>query len=171
VTVSGGEALAQPLFLREFLELCRSRSIHTAIETCLCADRSAVAMISELADFIQFDIKAMSPVLHRRLTSVDNGRILQNASFLLKQNLAPLVRFPLVPGCNDDEGELNALGEFLAENGPGSALEILPYHRLGVGMYGALGREYALPDTPVPSKAEIDRAAAILGRYPINIIS
>jgi pyruvate formate lyase activating enzyme len=170
VTVSGGEALSQPVFLFEFLELCRQRSVHTAIETCLFASLDTVRRLASLVDFIQFDIKAMSKDLHERLTSLGNENILRNAEYLLRKTLPLVVRYPLVPGCNDSEDELDALGDFLAQNRPGVELEILPYHRMGVGKYKALGLEYSLHGTAPPSKVEMSRAAEILERYPIEVI-
>jgi pyruvate formate lyase activating enzyme len=156
--------------LLDFLKLCRAKSVHTAIETCLFAARETISEMANLVDFWQFDIKAMSPSLHERLTSVGNENILRNAEYLLKKNVPLLARYPLVPGCNDDEGELDALGDFLARNRPGTVVEILPYHRMGVGMYEALGVKYALPSTAPPTKLQTRRAAAILGKYPIEVI-
>lgn len=43
VTVSGGEPLMQPEFLREVLEKCRREGIHTALETSGCASRQVLA--------------------------------------------------------------------------------------------------------------------------------
>ncbi|MDL2263920.1 glycyl-radical enzyme activating protein [Synergistaceae bacterium OttesenSCG-928-I11] len=170
VTLSGGEVLAQPDFAIAFLDLCRSRGIHTAIETCLFADTRTTAEVAKRADFVQFDIKAISPELHRRLTSLDNARILDNAIQLLQSDLELLVRYPLVPGCNDDEAELDALGGFCSHNRRDVSVELLPYHSMGAGRYAALGRTYALPDTKPPTAAEMERAADILRRHPLNVI-
>ena len=170
VTLSGGEVLAQADFALEFLTLCKERGVHTAIETCLFADTEVVRAVAEIADFIQFDIKAISPDLHMRLTALDNKRILDNAIFLLRGDFELLVRYPLVPGCNDDEAELGALGGFCANNRRGVSVELLPYHAMGAGRYEALGRRYALSDTKPPTAAEMERAADILRRYPLNVI-
>ena len=170
VTLSGGEVLSQADFAVEFLTICKERGVHTAIETCLFADTEVVRAVAEIADFIQFDIKAISPGLHMRLTSLDNKRILDNAIFLLQGDFELLVRYPLVPGCNDDEAELDALGGFCANNRRGVSVELLPYHAMGAGRYEAFGRRYALPDTKPPTAAEMERAADILRRYPLNVI-
>jgi len=170
VTLSGGEVLAQPDFALAFLALCRDRGVHTAVETCLFAPARTVAAVAELADFIQFDIKALSPDLHMRLTGLDNGQILDNAIFLLKSGRELLVRYPLVPGCNDDEDELRALAGFCAHNRPGVEVELLPYHSLGTARYEALGRAYALSGTQPPDAEKMRRAAEILRGYPLQVI-
>ena len=74
-----------------------------------------------------------------------------------------------MPGCNDGEDNLRALGAFLGEHRPGVELEILAYHRMGVGRYDDLGREYALPDTKPPAREEMERAESILREYPIKV--
>jgi len=169
VTVSGGEPLAQPDFLAAFLGLCKARYIHTAIETSLFCSRPTLERVLGLLDFVQFDLKAMDPKLHRELTGLDNTEILDNARFLLRSGKPLLARIPLVPGCNDGEDNLRALGAFLGEHRPGVELEVLAYHRMGVGRYDDLGREYALPDTKTPAKEEMERAESILREYPIKV--
>jgi len=169
VTISGGEPLAQPGFLAAFLELCKARYIHTAIETSLFSSRPTLERVLNLLDFVQFDLKAMDPRLHRELTGFDNAEILDNARFLLRGGKPLLARIPLVPGCNDGQENLRALGAFLGEHRPGVELEILAYHRMGVGRYEDLGREYALPGTKPPAQEEMERAESILGEYPIKV--
>lgn len=169
VTLSGGEVLSQPAFAAEFLDICRARGVHTAIETCLFASRGALETVAARTDFIQFDIKAVSRELHLRLTSISNGPILDNAAWLLQGDKTLLVRYPLIPGCNDD-AEISALGAFCASNRPGVTVELLPYHSLGVSRYEALGREYALPGTKPPDAGRMRNAAGILRSYGLEVI-
>lgn len=169
VTISGGEPLAQPGFVAAFLKLCKARYIHTAMETSLFCSRETLERVMDLLDFVQFDLKAMDPHLHRELTGLDNAVILENARILLHGGKPLLARIPLVPGCNDGEDNLRALGAFLGEHRPGIELEILPYHRMGVGRYEDLGREYALPDTKPPAREEMERAERILMEYPVEV--
>lgn len=169
VTLSGGEPLMQAEFLVAFLALCKSHHIHTAIETSLFCRKETLERVMGLLDFVQFDLKAMDPRLHRELTGLDNAVILENARTLLHSDKPLLARIPLVPGCNDGEENLRALGAFLGEHRPGVELEILPYHRMGVGRYEELGMEYALPGTQSPTREEMERAENILREYPIKV--
>ncbi|MCD8392388.1 MAG: glycyl-radical enzyme activating protein [Cloacibacillus porcorum] len=167
VTLSGGEVMAQPDFAAAFLDLCRAHNVHTAIESCLFASLETVTRIAERTDFIQFDLKAMEPSLHRRLTSLGNENILENAAALLRSGKPVLVRFPLIPGLNDTEENLRATGLFLEGARAGVSLEILRYHRMGVGLYEELGRRYPLPDVEPPTDDEYARAKKILSDYKI----
>jgi pyruvate formate lyase activating enzyme len=62
------------------------------------------------------------------------------------------------------------MGAFLGECKPGVELEILPYHRMGIGRYEDLGRMYPLPDTASPTREELENAAKILQEYPVRVI-
>ena len=170
VTLSGGEVMAQPDFAAAFLDLCRAHNVHTAIESCLFASLETVTRIAERTDFIQFDLKAMEPSLHRRLTSLGNENILENAAALLRSGKPVLVRFPLIPGLNDTEENLRATGLFLEGARAGVSLEILRYHRMGVGLYEELGRRYPLPDVEPPTDDEYARAKKILSDYKIMVL-
>lgn len=169
VTLSGGEVLSQPDFAVEFLDVCRAHNVHTAIETSLFASPEVFRRVAEAADLIQFDVKAMDGALHKKLTGRDNEVILLNAAWLLQSGKDCLVRFPMVPGVNDSEEELRALGAFVERRREWADVEILKYHRLGVGIYGELGRSYALPDVQPPTEAELAEAKEILGGYKIKV--
>ena len=170
VTLSGGEVLSQPDFAKEFLNICRGKFVHTAMETCLFAAPETLKSVAELTDHVIFDLKAIDPILHMKLTSLDNKNILENAAFLLRSGASVLVRLPLVPGLNDGEGDLEAIGEFLELHRPGVKIEILPYHSMGAGRYAALGREYSLGGTKPPTRIEMERAAKIIGRHSAEVI-
>ena len=75
----------------------------------------------------------------------------------------------LVPGINDDEATLRQTGEFLQSLHNLTRVELLPYHRLGVGTYAKLGLRYRLPETKAPSQPELQRGKAILSQYINNI--
>jgi pyruvate formate lyase activating enzyme len=170
VTLSGGEVLGQPEFAKEFLALCRSRFIHTAIETSLFAKSEIARYVINESDFVQFDLKAMAPKLHMELTGLDNELILDNASELLKSDKDILVRFPLIPKLNDSIENINALGKFVSENRKDAKVEILRYHKMGVGTYEELGLAYLIPFVNPPENEDVQKAADILRNYELQVI-
>lgn len=170
VTLSGGEVLAQPSFAKAFFDICKKHFIHTAIETSLFAPFETMVSVVNSVDLVQFDIKAIDSSLHKKITAVDNAVILKNAAWLLEGDKDVLVRFPLIPGINDFREEIESLGSFVSRYRRGAKLEILKYHRMGVGSYGALGREYAIPDIPVPTERELEAVLSILRRYAVDVV-
>lgn len=169
VTLSGGEVLSQPDFAVALMDRCHQYGVHTAVETCLYAQHETATRVLEKADFVQFDIKAVSSELHRTLTGAGNESILFNAAMLLRSNKNVLARFPLIPGITDSEENLRSIGNFLENERVGVSLEVLPYHKLGLIHYEELGRAYQLSYVNTPTSDEMERARNIFREYRINV--
>jgi pyruvate formate lyase activating enzyme len=169
VTFSGGEPLSQPEFLLEMLEGCRRKRLHTAVDTCGMADPDVVRRAAALTDLFLFDVKMIDEERHRRFTGVSNARILENLRVLADARASVLVRLPLVPGVNDAPADVEQVGRFVSALGL-SRVDVLPYHRAGTGKYAALGREYRLADTTVPT-IETDAAVRVLRECGLDAVA
>jgi pyruvate formate lyase activating enzyme len=161
VTFSGGEPLMQPDFLIEAVEACHDGGIHVAVDTCGLGDTATLLEVAQLTDLFLFDLKLMDEDRHRTYTGASNARILENLQRLASAHRHVVVRFPLVPGVNDDEGNVRAMGAFLASLRL-TRVDVLPYHRAGLAKYHRLLRPYALPDTQPPAPEAVLRAARVL---------
>ena len=134
VTFSGGEPLMQPAFLGLMVRSCRDSGIHVAIDTCGHADTDALLEVARDVDLFLFDLKMMDEDRHRAYTGASNGRILENLERLSAVHSNILVRFPLIPGVNDDDENVRATGAFLASLRL-TRVDVLPYHRAGLAKY------------------------------------
>ncbi|HXK02794.1 MAG TPA: glycyl-radical enzyme activating protein [Verrucomicrobiae bacterium] len=159
VTFTGGEPLAQPAALEALLRGCRERRIHTAIETCGAAGRDSLLRLCGLADLLLFDIKMADEERHHRYTGATNRNILENLAVLAAVHRNVIARVPVIPGVNDDSGEIDRLCSLLRRMAV-RRVDLLPYHRAGMEKYRRLGREYGLPETLPPAEAELARLAA-----------
>ena len=65
---------------------------------------------------------------------------------------------PDIAGYTDDESDLVKLGEFIGGLKNAKALDVLPYHTMGVSKYAELGIKYRLEGMPALSRS--DAAAA-----------
>ena len=169
VTISGGEPLMQPEFVGALLEACRCRRLHTAVETCGAGDPDALLGLAVHTDLFLYDLKMMDDERHRRVTGASNRVILENLARLVSRRANVRVRFPLVPGVNDDEENVAAIGRFVASLGL-RRLDVLPYHRAGIAKYCRLGRAYPLPDTPAPSNGTVGAAVERLAGLGLNVL-
>ena len=145
VTLSGGECTMQPEFLMEILSLCREARLHTAVDTCGFTPEDVLERVAGLCDLILYDIKAVSPEVHRAGTGVGNERILQNYRRLIAWGRRVWVRVPVIGGFNASEDEMTRIAAFLQANPGAEQIELMPYHRLGAGKYASLGLD-ALED-------------------------
>ena len=141
VTFSGGEPLMQPDFLKELLEEMKRRSIHSAVDTTGYAEGSIIREIIPLTGLFLYDLKIMDPESHKAFTGVDNTLILENLRMILKEGAGVRIRFPLIPGYNDQRENITEMIRFLKDAGGVSAVDVLPYHRMGVSKYRKLSIE------------------------------
>lgn len=144
VTLSGGEAFAQPDFSRAILEECHARGINTAVETAASVAFSSIEPSLAHLDYILMDIKHMDAEKHRAYTGMSNERILDNARRIARRHSRVTVRVPIIPTFNATPAEISAIAAFAASLPGVKQLHLLPYHRLGEDKYAALGREYSL---------------------------
>ena len=132
LTITGGEPSFQPDFTLTLLQKARDKGIGIAIETCGMGTEDFYRKAAGLGTTFLFDIKCLDSAKHKRLTGSDNTRILSNLRFLMNEKADIILRLPLIPRCNDSDGDIAALSAFLRENeGSYRYAEIMPYHNLG----------------------------------------
>jgi pyruvate formate lyase activating enzyme len=160
ITFSGGEPLSQPAFLAACLRECRSRGLHTAVDTCGAAARETVLEIAALADLVLYDLKLMDSGAHLRHTGTGNDAILDNLRALSAGTAEIRVRVPLVPGINDGAANLEAMAAFLGAMPRRHPVDILPYHRTAAAKTARLagGRSFSGFGVPGPGALAAARA-------------
>lgn len=168
VTFSGGEPLGQSEFLEGLLNGCREKKIHTAVDTSGYISWEILNKINPKVDLFLYDLKLMDNERHKKYTGVSNEIILENLEKLSSIHNNIFIRFPVIPGINDDYQNIRKLGEFL------SSLEItqvnlLSYHYIGKDKYRRLGSAYKLAATQPPSKEKLSEVSAILRKFNLNV--
>jgi pyruvate formate lyase activating enzyme len=163
VTISGGEPLFQGEFVYELLKECKSRGLHTALDTSGHAPWNIMERVLNYVDLVLFDIKNMDPTRHMAGTGVDNELILSNLRKTARQ-VTTWLRFPVIPGFNDSESNARELAQF-ASTISVEKVSLLPYHSWGEGKYEKLGRTYPFKDTPIPAEEHINSLKEIIESY------
>ncbi len=169
VTLSGGEPLAHPAFLKAFLPLVAERGIHVAVET---AGHVPAAHLTEMADFVDlflFDLKLIDGERHRSLTGRSNGLILENLDRLVRRGGNVNVRMPLIPGINDDEENLRLTARLLGSLGLPS-ITILPYHGLGLGKLVKVNAPFEPVSCLPPDAGQIAEASRFFESRGIGVV-
>jgi pyruvate formate lyase activating enzyme len=170
ITFSGGEPFLQPDFLLEALAQCRKAGIRTAVETCGFCDPEILMDAAEKIDLFLFDIKLMDSARYKEATGVPNERILENLSRLIEKGYNVTVRFPLIPGINDDGANIESLGRFLGGLKKTPALHILPFHELGREKALRFGGVYKMSGSVPPEKDRVEEIADALRKRNIEVI-
>ena len=163
ITVSGGEPLLQIDFLIDLFKAAKDNNIHTCIDTSgVTYNPDNAEYIKKLdtlmlyTDLVMLDIKHIDEAEHKKLTGFSNKNILLFAKYLSQKNVPLWVRHVVIDGITYNEEYLKDLGVFLSTLKNLKALDVIPYHTMGVKKYQELNIEYPLKDTPPldPHKAQ-----------------
>jgi len=170
VTLSGGEPLLQPYFCADVLTALRQEGIHTAIDTAGCVPPEFFDIVLPHTDLVLFDLKPANSAKHREMTGQGNNLILQNLDNLCKRDIPVWIRIPLIAAVNDSEQDIRQLIPLLDGRRNIKKVQLLAYHKLGLGKYTALGMASKSHDFKAPSKQAVQSAIAILKRAGIENI-
>ena len=165
ITATGGEPLAQIDFLIALFEAAHARGIHTCLDTSGAVYSPSDVRYERLlraTDLVMLDIKCVDEQMHRQLTGHGNANILAFAHQVADAGVKIWIRHVVVPGITLNDESLRALGRFMAGLATLGALDVLPYHTMGVQKYERLGIPYPLKGVPETSKEQAAHARAII---------
>jgi pyruvate formate lyase activating enzyme len=120
VTVSGGEAMAQPGFTLALFKALKTAGINTALDTCGMCSEEALMSILPYTDVVLYDLKLMNSNEHEHHTGKPNDQILNNVVKLaaaIRWNNSGCdlwIRTPLIPDATANEENIYAIGQFIS---------------------------------------------------------
>ena len=169
ITISGGEPLLQTDFLIELFKAAKQKGIHTCIDTSGitynendCEYIKKLDVLMNYTDLVMLDIKHIDHKKHKALTGMDNKAVLGFAKYLEKKNIPVWIRCVIVKGLTDNENDLLTLGKFIGSLKNLKALDVLPYHTMGIQKYKELNINYPLDGVEALSPTDAKRAKDII---------
>ena len=166
ITATGGEPLLQLSFLTELFEKAKEKGIHTCLDTSgITFSRKQLDKFNELikyTDLVMLDIKHIDKQEHIKLTGMASDNVTNFAMYLSENNIPVWIRHVLVPGITLNDEHLYNLGRFIGNIKTLKAVDVLPYHDMGKTKYKALGMDYPLEGTPIPTKDDTLHAREII---------
>lgn len=143
VTISGGEGMSQPEFLKQLLPALKQKRIHLAIETTGAVSETIFHELAPMFDLLLFDVKHYDPDKHRAGTGVRNEQSLANLKWAIQNGIPVLPRIPVIPGFNDSLRDAQGLAKLIVSAGS-KEVQLLPFHQMGEKKYDFLNRSYSL---------------------------
>lgn len=171
VTFSGGEPTLQAKALIPLFRDLKANGIHTCLDSNGGIWNEKVEELFELTDLVLLDIKEFNSERHRTLTGRSNEQTLHTAAWLEEHGRPFWLRYVLVPGYSDFEEDIRSLGEHLGKYKNIQRVEILPYHRLGVHKYEAMGWDYPLKEVKENTPEQLERAEKIFREYFQTVVT
>lgn len=176
ITVSGGEPLCQKEFVTELFRQAKKEGISTCLDTSGVmfpyrksetgwipaqngiheeirnyGTESSLKDYEEMlavTDLVLLDIKHTEEEAHRKLTGHSKEATFAFLQYLEERKVPVWIRRVAVPGYTDEAAELFRLGEYVGGFSNVKAVEVLPYHTMGVGKYREMGIPYRLEGVP-----------------------
>ncbi len=153
ITFTGGE----PMLQVEFIEACIDRfpGVHMCMETSGFAPSEAFLQILPKIDLFLFDYKLSDIAKHEYYCGTGNELILQNLELLHEHGADIVLRLPIIPTVNDDEGHFRAVASLMRRYPRILYAEIMPFHSLGEGKLERFGLSPRMHQYPVPTSGEV----------------
>lgn len=158
ITLSGGEALAQPESI-ELAAAIRAEGVSVAFDTCGLIAPAVLERALANADIILYDMKLADPEAHKKYTGVSNDLILKNLDTVCRwaENGGTLwIRTPIIPGATDSIENIEAIARILQKKRGIERWELCAFNNLCRDKYERLGIDWAFRDAPLKTKAEMD---------------
>ena len=134
VTVSGGEATAQPAFLHALFAQVKARfpTLTCFVDSNGDADRATWDLLDPVLDAAMIDLKCLDDDLHRRIAGASNARVLDSIRLLAARGKLFEVRLLMLAGVNDDDAVLERTGAWLASVDPRMRVKVIGFRHHGV---------------------------------------
>jgi pyruvate formate lyase activating enzyme len=169
VTISGGEPLCQPDFVKAIFDGCKRMGIHTALDTSGFTGHKADDELLSYTDLVLLDIKHSNPHDYKVLTGVKLQPTLDFANRLAAMNKPVWLRYVLVPGYTDQPEAIAALADFIRDMPNIERVEVLPYHKMGEYKYEALGVVNQLGEIAEPTSEQTQSARNIFREAGLTV--
>jgi pyruvate formate lyase activating enzyme len=170
VTFTGGEPLLQAAFVRDFFTLCQQEQLHTALDTSGCLLNESVKELLNVTDLVLLDVKSIDAVEYKQLTSGVLAQTLAFLDYLQQIGKTTWVRHVLVPQLTDNDERLHQLATYLKRYSVVEKVELLPYHKLGIFKYEALGMVDPLANTEALSHERLQHARDIFMSHGLTVL-
>lgn len=162
VTLTGGEPLMQPDFVREIFTECRRQGIHTALDTSGFLFHDKAKAVLEKTDLVLLDIKNFNPERYHKLTGAFLEPTLAFLSYTRERNIPVWVRYVLVPGLTDNLEDIEAMALFLQDYPNVEKIELLPFHKMGEYKWEERGLAYQLKEAKEPKEELLKKVRFLL---------
>lgn len=169
VTITGGEPLEQPAFTRAILSGLKAAGVHTCLETSVHADSDALRSVLPFVDLLLLDYKLSTAGEYAAWTASDGSLIRSNLQLLAEVDIPIWLRCPYVPGVHG-QSHFAAIARTASALPAVQQIHVMPYHKLGLGKYEAMGCPLPRDVFRVPDPAEVQTViAAIQSRTTIPV--
>ncbi len=162
ITVSGGEPLCQPEFVRELFELCHGEGINTCLDTSGYILNDSIKELLKVTDRVLLDIKYTDGEQYKKHVGCELEKVIDFLGYLNSQKIPVTLRQVIIPTLNDDEESILKLKEIKNKYTCIDKTELLAFKKICQVKYDKMGIEFPFADIPSPDKETMTRLEKLL---------
>jgi len=162
LTISGGEPLMQPAFVKRMFKEAHALGVHTTLDTSGYLGKSASDEMLDNIDLVLLDVKSGLPETYKKVTGRELAPTIAFGDRLAERNIPVWVRFVLVPGLTDAVDNVEAVVDIVKSWPNVQRVEVLPFHQMGEDKWDRLSIPYPLHGVHPP---ENDLLTRVKGQF------
>lgn len=162
ITLSGGEPLLQPGFVREVFRLCHEVGIHTCLDTsgCLLTDEVKLALAE--TDRVLLDWKYTEEALYQENVGCSLKSVEHFLDYVNGLAIPVTLRQVIIPTVNDTPDGIRALCAVANAHPCVDKVELLPFRKICQTKYDSLEIPFLFGHLPEPTQAKMEELTCCL---------
>ncbi len=162
ITVSGGEPLCQPEFVKELFEFCHTEGINTCIDTSGYILNDKVKELLKVTDRVLLDFKYTDAEQYNNHVGCELVRVMEFLEYLDSQSIPVTLRQVIIPTLNDNEENILKLKEIKNKYSCIDKTELLAFKKICQVKYDKMGIDFPFKDIPSPDNETMARLDKLL---------
>lgn len=165
ITISGGEPLLQPLFVKEVFELCKKDGINTCLDTSGSILNSDIKSALSNTDRVLLDIKYTDEESYVENVGCSYAMVLEFLSYLEKEGIKTTLRQVIIPTKNDNERNILKLKALADAHSCVDKIELLPFRKICQVKYDDMKLEFPFSAIEEPKKELMESLRKLVENY------
>ncbi len=155
ITLSGGEPLLQPDFVREIFTLAKAEGINTCLDTSGAPLTQKVRDALSVTDRVLLDVKYTNEEQYVENVGCSMDRPIDFLYYLNEKNIPVTLRQVIIPTLNDDLQNIRLLKELSENYTCVDKTELLSFRKICQVKYDKMGIEFPFAHLPEPTKEQM----------------
>ncbi len=156
ITISGGEPLLQPDFVRALFMECHKRGINTCLDTSGSIFNEKVKDMLEHTDRVLLDIKYMTDDMYCQYVGCSIENPLKFLEYINEKNIPVTLRQVIIPTLNDNEENICFLNNLVEKYHCIDNVELLPFKKICKVKYDKMGIDFPFDIYDQPTSQIMD---------------
>ncbi|MEG6523635.1 pyruvate formate-lyase-activating protein [Desulfotomaculum sp. 1211_IL3151] len=167
VTVSGGEPLMQWQFVSELFQKLHEVGIHTCLDTAGIGDLDGAKNVLLHTDLVLCDLKFSNAIDYQLYCRGNLDHVLSFLRLTETMSVPLWIRHVVVPNLTDSEENIKKIHLLSAQFSNLQKLQLLPFKKICISKYDALGLNFPLRDYDECSDSQIQKLSEFLSELQI----